>query len=286
MIINEYTALLAEGKKVLAAARRQTPELDAELLLADLLGMERARMLLDPPLTLPTGLADRYRRRLVRRASGEPVHYITGAKEFYNHTFAVTPAVLIPRPETEELVDAILKKYPRGAALEVADVGAGSGCIALSLALERPEWRVTALDISPEALAVARQNGERLKANNVLYARSDLLDAAAGPFDIIVSNPPYVDPAVKDSLQVEVRKFEPALALFAGERGLGVIRSLVAQSAERLKPGGAFFCEMGYDQKEAVEKIFEEGPWEGVTFLKDIAGHYRIAHALRAGLPL
>ena len=280
-IINEFTTLLAEGKKAIAATRRQTPELDAEMLLADLLETERARMLLDPPATLPAGTAEIFRRRIARRVAGEPVHYIIGKKEFYNHTFKVGPAVLIPRPETEELVDAVLKRFPRGAPAEVADVGAGSGCIAISLGLARPEWRVTAVELSADALDIARENAARLAAANVSFVQSDLFASVSGLFDIIVSNPPYVDSAVKGTLQVEVRKFEPPVALFAAERGLAVIRELVAQSAGHLKPGGPFFCEIGYDQKEAVQKIFDGGPWADVTFLKDISGYDRIVRAMR-----
>lgn len=280
-IISEFTTLLAEGKRVIAATRPQTPELDAELLLADLLDTERANLLLDPPAALPAGAADMFRRRIARRAAGEPVHYITGKKEFYNHTFKVGPAVLIPRPETEELVDAVLKRFPRGVARGVADMGAGSGCIAISLGLARPEWRVTAVELSAEALDIARENAARLAAANVSFVQSDLFAGVSGMFDVIVSNPPYVDTAVQGSLQVEVRKFEPPLALFAAERGLAVIRELVAQSAEHLNPGGSFFCEIGYDQKEAAQKIFAGGPWADVTFLKDISGHDRIARAVR-----
>lgn len=281
LIINEFTALLAEGRKALGATRCATPELDAEFLLADLLGIERAKMLLDPPSSLPPDTADLFRRRIARRAAGEPVQYITGKKEFYDHTFRVGPAVLIPRPETEEMVEAALKHFPRGSALNVADAGTGSGCIAISLGLQRPEWRVTAIDLSADALDIARENAARLGANNISFVRSDLFASVPGPFDLIISNPPYIDYGVKDTLQVEVRKFEPPLALFAAERGLAVIRGLIAQSAERLKPSGMIFCEIGYDQKEAVEKFFEDGPWTDVTFLKDISGHDRIVRATR-----
>ncbi len=280
-LINEFTVLLAEGTKALTATRCPTPGLDAGFLLADLLGVERAAMLLDPPAALPAGAADAYRRRIARRVAGEPVQYITGKKEFYNHTFEVGPAVLIPRPETEELVEAVLKQVPPGAALSVADVGTGSGCIAISLGLERPEWRVTAIDLSPAALDIARRNAARLGAANISFAQSDLFAAVPGPFDMIVSNPPYIDFGVKETLQVEVRKFEPPLALFAAERGLAVIRELVAQSAGHLKPGGSLFCEIGYDQKGAVEKFFDGGAWNDVTFLKDISGHDRIVRAAR-----
>ncbi len=278
---SELATLLAEGKKALAVTGCPTPELDAGFLMADLLGIERAQMLLDPPASIPPGAAETFRRRIARRVAGEPVHYITGKKEFYNHTFKVNPAVLIPRPETEEMVEAVLKQSPRGVALTVADVGTGSGCIGISLGLERPEWRVTAIDLSAAALDIGRENAARLGAVNVSFVQSDLFAALPGQFDIIVSNPPYVDHGAKNALQVEVRKFEPPLALFAAERGLAVIRELVAQSAERLRPSGVIFCEIGYDQKEAVQKFFEDGLWTDVTFLKDISGHDRIARAAR-----
>lgn len=277
-ILNEFTSLLAEGKQVLRASRRETPDLDAELLLAGLLGMERAKLLLDPPDMLAAGTADLYRRLLTRRAAGEPIHYITGKKEFYNHTFKVNPSVLIPRPETEEMVDLVLKRYG-DAPLAVCDVGTGSGCIGISLALARPSWRVVAADISDVALSTARQNAERLGASNVVFAESDLMSGTEGQFDVIVSNPPYIDADVRGAMQVEVRKFEPPLALFAEEKGLKVVRALVAEAAGRLNPGGAFFCEIGYDQKDAVEKLFENPRWEEVTFHKDLAGHHRIVSA-------
>lgn len=280
-ISSEFTSLLAEGKKALAAAQCPTPELDAGFLMADLLGMERAHMLLDPPASIPSSMAEAFRQRIARRVVGEPVHYITGKKEFYNHTFKVDPAVLIPRPETEEMVEAVLKQFPRGAALAVADAGTGSGCIAISLGLERPEWRLTAIDLSTDALEIARENAARLGAANISFVQSDLFTGVSGAFDLIISNPPYIDYGVKDTLQVEVAKFEPPVALFAAERGLAVIRGLIAQSAERLRSSGVIFCEIGYDQKEAVKKFFEDGPWADVTFLKDISGHDRIARAAR-----
>lgn len=278
-ILNEFTSLLAEGKSVLDAAGCATPQLDAELLLASVLDMERPRMLLDPPYTLPAGTSDRYRRLLARRAAGEPVQYITGQKEFYNHTFAVSPAVLIPRPETEELVDLVLKRRGPAAALAACDIGTGSGCIGISLALARPAWRITAADVSDAALDTARQNAARLGASNIAFVKSDLFGEIGGTFDVIAANPPYIDAERRETLQVEVRKFEPPIALFAEERGLKVVRALVTQAAERLNPGGLFFCEIGYDQKEAVEKLFENPAWKAVTFHKDLAGHYRIVEA-------
>jgi release factor glutamine methyltransferase len=281
-ILNQFTALLAEGEQMLLSSGSPTPELDAQLLLAHVLGMDRMKMLVDPPDSLPVFASDAYRRILARRHAGEPVFYITGSKEFHNYVFNVNPAVLIPRPETEELVEAVLKRFPNEQ-LAVADVGTGSGCIAITLGLERPAWRVCALDVSEKALETARENAEILNAANVEFFHSDLLAGVEGLFDVIVSNPPYIDFAKSGSLQVEIRKYEPALALYAEEKGMKIIKELAAQSATRLKPGGAFFCEIGYDQKNAVERIFDENIWESVSFIKDISGHHRIAAAVLKG---
>jgi len=278
-LFNQFTALLAEGEKVLRSAGAQTPELDAELLLAHLLKLERMKMLINPPDHLSPEIPDAYRRLLARRVASEPVFYITGKKEFHNYLFTVDPSVLIPRPETEEMVEAILKRFgdtPRS----VCDVGTGSGCIAITLGLERPSWRVLAVDVSDKALETARENAQRLAARNIDFLKSDLFAAVEGGFDIVVSNPPYVDAAIKGALQAEVRKFEPAIALFAEERGLKIITELVRQAAGHMNEGGAFFCEIGYDQKDAVEKLFSPRIWKDVTFIGDMSGHMRIVTAV------
>jgi len=281
-IINQFTALLAEGERMLRSSGAATPELDAQLLLAHLLGRERAAMLVDPPDILPPDLPDTYRRLLARRAAGEPVFYLTGKKEFHNYVFNVDPSVLIPRPETEELVEAVLKRFPGPAPLAVCDVGTGSGCIGISLALERPQWRVTAVDVSEKALGVAKGNALLLNAGNIAFEQSDLFSNVPGKFDVIVSNPPYVDIATRTGLQVEVRKFEPPIALFAEESGLKLVRQLVAQAEGRLNRGGAFFCEIGYDQRMAVEGLFSPAVWKDVLFIKDLSGHERIVTAVLA----
>ena len=278
-MLNLFTALMAEGEEALSKSGSSTPELDSQLLLAHVLGMERARMLVDPPEEIPLAARELFRRMLSRRAAGEPLFYITGSKGFHNYVFGVSPSVLIPRPETEELVEAVLSRFSNEPPMSAADVGTGSGCIAVTLGLERPSWRVTALDVSENALDVARENARRLGATNVEFARSDLLSGVKGNFDLVVSNPPYVDFAQSESLQVEIREHEPPVALYADEGGLKVIRDLVAQSADRLKPGGAFFCEMGFDQKTAVEKLFDPAVWGGLEFLKDLSGHCRVATA-------
>jgi release factor glutamine methyltransferase len=280
-ILNQFTALLAEGEQMLRSSASQSPELDAQLLLAHVLGLDRMKMLVDPPEEIPVSAPDVFRRMLARRHAGEPIFYIIGRKGFHNYVFNVNPSVLIPRPETEELVEAVLKRFP-DEPLAVADVGTGSGCIAITLGLERASWRVSALDVSEKALETARENAAGLKASNVEFFRSNLLSGVGGEFDVIVSNPPYIDVADSGTLRVEIIKHEPPLALFAEENGLKIIRELAAQSAARLKPGGTFFCEIGFDQKNAVEGFFDER-WEQVSFLKDISGHHRIAVAVLRG---
>jgi release factor glutamine methyltransferase len=272
-------ALIAEGGWLLKKSGSPTPELESQLLLAHVLGTERSKMLVDPPEEIPAEAPDSFRGLLKRRAAGEPLFYITGSKGFHNYVFDVDASVLIPRPETEEMVEAVLDRFSNERPLAVADVGTGSGCIAVTLGLERPSWRITALDVSEDALNVARGNARRLGAANVSFARSDLFSGVGGLFDVVVSNPPYVDFALSGALQVEIRKYEPRVALYAEENGLGVIRELVAQSARRLATGGTFFCEIGFDQKDAVSKFFDPAVWSDVGFIRDVAGHDRVATA-------
>ncbi|MBI3581183.1 MAG: peptide chain release factor N(5)-glutamine methyltransferase [Nitrospinae bacterium] len=272
-------ALVAEGGALLEKSGSPTPELESQLLLAHVLGTERSKMLVDPPDEIPADAPGCFRGLLERRAAGEPLFYITGSKGFHNHVFNVNSSVLVPRPETEEMVEAVLERFSNERPLAVADVGTGSGCIAVTLGLERPSWRIKAVDVSEDALSVARENARRLGAANVSFARSDLLSGVRGLFDVVVSNPPYVDFALSGALQVEVRKYEPSVALFADENGLGGIRELVAQSARRLRTGGTFFCEIGFDQKDAVSKFFDPAVWSDVEFIRDLAGHDRVATA-------
>ncbi|MBI3794000.1 MAG: peptide chain release factor N(5)-glutamine methyltransferase [Nitrospinae bacterium] len=277
-ILNRYTTLLAEGENSLSVSGAQTPELDAQILLAQVLGVDRMRMIAFPPEEVPPFAPVEYRRLVKRRAEGEPIAYITGRKEFHNYVFKVDRSVLIPRQETEELAEAALKRFSNSTPLSVADVGTGSGCIAITLGLERPSWQITAVDVCEEALVVARQNAAELGAKNTAFFKSDVLSGVEGKFDLIVSNPPYIDPAQSTTLQVEIKNFEPHTALFAGYKGLEIIQKLVAQSEQRLNDGGALFCEIGWDQKNEVAGLFNDA-WEDVTFIKDISGRDRIVFA-------
>jgi release factor glutamine methyltransferase len=266
-------ALEAAG---VAGARRE-----AEALLARLLGRERAWLYAHPEDGLTAEDAARWREWIARRAAGEPPQYIAGTAEFCGRAFAVTPAVLIPRPETELLVEAVLEREPAADAARIVDVGTGSGCIAITLALARPRARLIGVDRSAAALAVARENAERLGAR-VEWVESDLLAAVAGPFDVIVSNPPYVAEGELAGLAREVREHEPRAALIAGPRGDEVYRRLIPQAAERLRAGGWLALELGYQPAASVRALLAGGDWHEVEVRRDAQGWERVGLARRA----
>lgn len=209
---------------------------------------------------------------LARRLAGEPWAYITGHREFFGLDLLVSPDVLIPRPDTETLVQWVLECFD-GTSLRVADIGCGSGAIALALAYIRPEWTIVGADISPAALAVARANGERL-GFPVTWLVSDLLAEVPRNLEVIVANLPYVDP-VSDSVSREVR-FEPPNAIFAADRGLAVIKRLVSAAPDWLSPTGQIFLECGWDQAQTVSHLLTAVGFEGVMVRRDYAGHDRV----------
>jgi release factor glutamine methyltransferase len=239
---------------------------------------------------------DRFQKLIARRAAGEPIAYLTGEREFYGRRFEVTPAVLIPRPETELVVEEALRLLTSFAGAgssrpdspqspQIADIGTGSGCLAITLALERPDARVIATDISAAALAVARQNAARLGAGGrITFIEGSLLDGAVGPFDVIVSNPPYVAEADRASLPREVVEHEPGTALFGGSDGLDVIRALLPAAAAALKPRGWLVIEIGQGQSEAVHSLIDHV--DGLTHRhtrEDLQGIPRVVVARRGG---
>lgn len=224
--------------------------LDAELLTAEACGIRRLDLFLSPERPLTPGERVDLRELLRRRARREPVAYLLGRKEFYGLEIRVTPAVLIPRPETESLVDAVLDRVGSGARPHprIVDVGTGSGAIACALASRIPEAEVLGVDLSEAALEIARENGRRLGlGDRVRWARSDLLEAVSPdpPWDVIVSNPPYVAETERESLDPDVRDFEPPEALFSGPEGVDHLRRLLPQALQRLRPGGFLVVETG-----------------------------------------
>ena len=213
---------------------------------------------------------------LARRLAGEPIAYLTGMREFYGRPFRVTPDVLIPRPDTELLVEQALARIPSDLAVDVLDLGTGSGCIAITLALERPLARVTAVDRSPAALAIAQRNADILNAR-VEFLTSDWFDALAGRrFDLVVSNPPYIADADPHLARGDVR-FEPLSALAAGQDGLADLRHLIRGACAHLKPGGALLLEHGYDQAEGVKALLRESGFGHPRSWADLSGILRIS---------
>jgi len=243
------------------------------------LDCDRAYLLTHPEAELTAEQAALYEDWLARRALHEPVQYIVGEQEFFGLKFRVTPDVLIPRPETEHLVEAALARTDRESAPRIADIGTGSGAIAVALAHALPQARITALDISTAALAVAQENAESHGVSDrIRFVESDLLAAVAGEqFDVVVSNPPYV--AEGETLEPQVRDYEPASALFAGAEGLDVYKRLIPQAWAALRPGGWLLLEIGHGQRDASERLLTG--WGSVSFIADLQGIPRVACAQR-----
>ena len=254
---------MAAGREKLRHAGIADDEaaLDARLLAQWLLGWDAARFLTSAEEEPRATFQPAYDRFIERRVQREPMAYLYGGQEFYGRMFEVTSAVLIPRPETEIIVEAALQRFPDDrAVLQIADIGTGSGCLAVTLAKERPAARVLATDISKAGFLVAQQNANRYGVEDrIVFAFGDLLaDASQTPFtlfDLIVSNPPYVPDGERAALQPEVRDFEPAEALFAGPDGLDVIKRMIPAAAARLKNGGSLIFEIGVGQDAAVGEL-------------------------------
>lgn len=269
-----HTAIL-QGTKLFADAGVSAPRLTAEVLLCHALRCERPYLYAHPERELREVEWLHYGRYLHERLKGKPTQYITHAQEFYGREFRVTSDVLIPRPETEHVVETVLKLGCKGS---VVDVGCGSGAIAITLALETSAW-VAATDISPLALAIAAANGRHLGAS-VQFAACDILSAFAdGCMDFVVSNPPYVAVCERAGLQREVRDWEPELALFAGTTGLEVYERLIPEAARVLRPGGWLVMELGHDTQAGR---LLGACWRGIEITKDLAGIPRVIACQKA----
>ncbi|WP_300352237.1 peptide chain release factor N(5)-glutamine methyltransferase [uncultured Alcanivorax sp.] len=264
-------AALRQARERLASS--PSPDLDAQVLLCHVLARPRSYLFTWPERELEAHQQQSFLALLARRERGEPVAHLTGEREFFGRNFSVTPDTLIPRPDTETLVELALKLGPAGPA-RVVDLGTGTGAIGVTLALERPQWQVTLTDLSAAALAVAGGNARQLGAQVTLQQGSWLEDCR-GPFDVIVSNPPYIDPADHHLDEGDVR-FEPRSALVADQRGLADLATIITQSAARLVAGGWLLLEHGYQQGAQVRALMEAGRFDGVRTERDLGGNERV----------
>jgi release factor glutamine methyltransferase len=253
-----------------------SPRLDAEVLLMHVTGLARTALITRAHEPVSAENVEQFEALLERRSKGEPIAYLTGQREFWSMSLAVTPSVLIPRPETELLVEQALKRIPPEVAWKIADLGTGSGAIALAIASERPRCHVIATDISAAALEVAQGNAQSLGIANVEFRIGAwFLPVAGEQLDMIVSNPPYIGEHDQHLKQGDVR-FEPETALVSGADGLDAIRSIAGDAMSYIRPGGWLLFEHGYDQGKAVRKLLEVHGYDMVTCCQDTAGHERI----------
>jgi release factor glutamine methyltransferase len=288
----------------LTAAHVPSPRLNAELLLMFTLGCDRAYLYGHPERELTSDEQPRYGDALAQRSRGIPTQYITGHQEFWGMDLIVSPSVLIPRPETEHVIERVLElvasnqcwtgetpvaphsdssiERTLAPAHRIVDVGAGSGCIDLALAKELPQAEIHATDISPAALEIARANAARHQLEQrIQFHETDLLAGMeSGPFDFVVSNPPYVGESEEDQVQLEVRKFEPRNAVFAGPSGLEVIQRLIPQARDVLKPSGWLVMEISGTIADRVQELLTG--WEDVQIMSDLQGIPRVASARKS----
>ncbi len=256
-----------------------TPQLDAEVLLMHVLGKPRSHLHAWPEARIDNTQLEQFVDLVAKRVKGQPVAYLTGQREFWSLQLEVTEHTLIPRPDTELLVEQTLALLPANRPLKILDAGTGSGAIALALAHERPRWQIFASDRSGECLAVARRNATKLGLNNVHFFIGHWCNAIAGQsLDALVSNPPYIAEQDPHLTEGDVR-FEPRSALSAGSDGLDDLKQLAAAAAYALKPAGRILLEHGFDQSEAVRKLLKIYGLDEACSIRDLAGHERVSHA-------
>ncbi len=278
-------SLLAWAREWLANKGVESPRLDAELLLSSALGCDRVRLYIDVDKPLSPEELARFKPLVQRRAAREPVAYILGTKEFYGRSFEVCPGVFIPRPETELLVQLALEAIPRGGEVRVLDLCAGSGAVGVTIAAERPGVQVDLVELSPQAAEVARRNAQKHAPGRAAVVEGDLY-APLPPgqrYPVIVANPPYVPLPDAGRLAPDILDHEPHLALFGGEDGLAVVRSIIAGLRERLLPGGLFGAEIDPPQSGPVAELCKAAGLTGVRVVRDLAGLDRHVTGRAAG---
>jgi release factor glutamine methyltransferase len=296
---------LKQGIHLLREAHVPSDTLAAELLLLHVTHRDRTWLYAHPEELLDPQSIESYFSLLHRRAAGEPTQHLTGKQEFWGLEFEVTPDVLIPRPETEHLIEVALDRLavrelrsgrdPKltGEGLTIVDIGTGSGCIAVALAKELPAAKIYATDISPAALAMAQRNAARLAfQSRITFLESSLFDSFSPPdtqhspllFDLVISNPPYIGRKETSTLPIEVREHEPATALYGGEEGYELYGLLIPAAARHLKPGGLLVLELGHDSLPAVRPLLETSQWANIHVTNDLAGIPRVLSAERTSV--
>lgn len=279
--MSSVAELLQHRQQLLAVS--DSAALDTELLLCHCLKKSRSYLKAWPEADVPAPLERRFMELLGRRRQGEPVAYLLGERGFWTLDLQVSPATLIPRPETELLVEKALALFPASARVRVLDLGTGTGAIALALASERPGWQLLATDVQPEAVALAESNRQRLGLHNVEVRQSSWFESvAATGFDIIVSNPPYIDPDDPHLEQGDVR-FEPRSALVAQRQGMADIETIVAAAGAYLNPAGWLLFEHGYDQAAPSQTLLRQAGFSHIFTEQDLAGLDRISGGQYAG---
>jgi release factor glutamine methyltransferase len=292
--MTDVRTTLKNGLAQLREAHIPSFTLAAELLLLHVLCRDRTWLYAHPEEQVSPADAERFFALLARRANGEPTQHLTGKQEFWGLEFEVTPDVLIPRPETEHVIEVALDRLAvrelragrkltlSGEGLQIADIGTGSGCIAIALAKELLAAAIYATDISRPALAVAQRNAARQNvADRVRFSEGNLLDGIAPLLDLIASNPPYIGRREAASLMREVRDHEPEIALYGGEEGHEFYADLIAQAAAHLKPNGLLVLELGHNSLPAVQPLLDAPPWTSVALTNDLSGIPRVIAAER-----
>lgn len=280
-----YSGLtLNAAKRFLAQQFREagleSPDLDARLLVMTACGLSHAGLIARGTELMAPPMFEALSQYAQRRLCGEPIDHILGYREFYGRRFAISQDVLSPRPETEGLVDTALTLYPITYRADCLDLGTGSGAIIISLLAERPLWQGLACDISETALNIAKDNAQALGVEDRLaFQQGSWFELVQAKYDLILSNPPYIDAAHMAALPTEVAGYDPALALAGGEDGLSAYRVLAAQACDYLKPGGWLVLEIGYDQKTSVTALLENHGFTAISCEQDLSGHDRIIKA-------
>jgi release factor glutamine methyltransferase len=267
---------LNEGIKILKKFKIPNPQLDSEILLSNSIKKDKKHIILNPKELLNSEQAKKFQNLIERRKKGEPVAYLINTKEFWKYSFFVNSNVLIPRPDTELIIEQVIKIYSKDSNLQVLDIGTGSGCILLSILKERPNFYGTGIDVSKKSINVSKLNAKQLNlSSRVKFFNSSVDNFKIGKYDLIVSNPPYIELLSLKYLEKDVVNFEPKLALSGGLDGFSKIRKVINKAGNLIKKNGKFILEIGFNQKDKVKKILKEEGFYVNKAIKDYGNNDR-----------